>query len=92
LVDEAEVGMVAVQRQHGTAGDVFPLTAIVTQLPADKPALVLDPVSFRFWKSLVFLHGLSRADGLLQPHAELVKCGRFVRPGLGKATIAKCDR
>ena len=91
-VDEAGFGMIAIQRQHGAAGHVLPLTAIVAQLPTDEPTLILDAVALCFRQFLIFLHGLCRADGLFQPHAELVKCGRFVRPGLGKATIAICNR
>ena len=91
LVDETNLGMVCVHRQHGTASHGLTLTAVAFEITTDKATFVLGTVTVILLEFRIFLHGFGRADGGFQPFAQVFPCGGFIRPGLGIAAIAVGD-
>ena len=65
--------IINVRRPQRTAGNVPDLTEIVTQMPTDKTAFVLDLIALGLRQFGIFLCGFRRAYRRLQPFADVVK-------------------
>lgn len=90
-VDETDLGMVCVHREHGTASHGLTLAAVAFEIAADKAALVLCTIPVILFELRIFLHGFGGTDGSFQSFAQVSPCGGFVRPGLGITAIAVGD-
>ena len=90
-VEESGVGLVHVVGEHGAALDRRGFAPAVFQPAADKAALVLDAVALLPGQAGIFLGGLWRADGVLEPLAQGVKGNELIRPDLRRTAAAVGD-
>ena len=90
-VDETDLGVVCVHREHGATYHGLTLAAVAFEVAADKASLVLGAVTVILLEFRIFLHGFGGTDGGFKSFAQVFPCGSFVRPGFGITAIAVRD-